>query len=439
MLKTDETQRGCLLSVVRQQVRDESGIAMTTVVAMSTVLFLLVTALLVLTAHLMSITQSQVATTKALHMADAGLNAYLYELRRNPTYYVTNPSIGPTTLEDGQWTVTATAEGGPGAPIMIEATGAIPSLEVTRTIYAEVRFPSYADYMFLSDSNISIGTEARIIGAIRANGWIENAGTVTGNALAGSYVDDNATGADPVDGLPKGIRGTMQPNQPIVDFAQVTTDLNAIRLVAEAAGTSFGASGASGYQVIMNGTQVQVLKVTGGTTTGTLTTTAVGTFAVPSSGVFYFADNVWVRGTYGAKITIASTRNVYINGNVMPTDQTRPFTCGIIAQSSILVPSWYPITAWFPTDVTLQAALLAQTGQVSAEFKTGVFRNSILIRGANAYQDQSGFVMVSGTTQTAGFRSRTYEYDQRLEIEPPPYYPRLRDGSLNVSTWFEGS
>jgi hypothetical protein len=28
-------------------------------------------------------------------------------------------------------------------------------------------------------------------------------------------------------------------------------------------------------------------------------------------------------------------------------------------------------------------------------------------------------------------------YDQCTKIEPPPHYPRLRDGSLKVTTWFE--
>jgi hypothetical protein len=155
--------------------------------------------------------------------------------------------------------------------------------------------------------------------------------------------------------------------------------------------------------------------------------------------VFYFDDNVWVRGTYSTKLTIASTGIMRVNGNIEPSDETRPFTCGLIAEDNINVPSWYPITAAFPTDVVLQAALLSQTGTVQAEMKTGVFRNSIHIKGSNAYQDQGGFVSVSGTTQVAGFRSRLYEYDRRLEVEPPPMYPRLRDGTLRVSTWFEGA
>lgn len=428
---------GGLSALLRRRRHDDSGIAISTVVVMSTILFLLVTALIVLTTHLTMSTESQVASLKAVHMADAGLNAYLYELRRNPTYYVGNPSIGPTALDDGVWTVTAAATGGPGSPINITAVGAIPSYEVTRTIRAQVRFPSYADYMFLSDSNIDVGTEARIIGTIRANGWIINKGTVTGSAIAGGTITDSATGTDPVDGQPKKIRGSKLAKQPTIDFSQVTTDLNAIRVVAQGAGTSFNASGAKGYQVIMNGTQVQVLKVTGGDTTGNLTTTSVGLYTVPTSGVFYFADNVWVYGTYSTKLTIASTKTIKVNGNIKPSDETRPFTCGLIAQGDINVPSWYPITSTFPQDVILQAALLSQTGHVQAEFQTGKFRNSIHIKGANAYQDQSGFVQVSGSTQTAGFKSRLYEYDQRLEIEPPPMYPRLRDGTLKVSTWFE--
>lgn len=438
-MSSQRQRRTSFVGAARRIGSDDSGIAMLTVVGVSVVLFILATMLLVLSGHLTTMTAAQVASTKAMHMADAGLNAYLYELRRDPTFYVANPTLGPTSLDDGVWTVQASATGGPGSPIDIVAVGSIPSYDVTRTVRAEVRFPSYADYMFLSDSNISIGSEARIVGSIRANGWIENKGTVTDNAFAGGSVTDTASGTDPVDGLPKGVRGSKMPNQPDVDFSQVTTDLNAIRILADSAGTSFGSSGSKGYQVVMNGTQVEVLKVTGGDTTGDLKTTSVGLYPVPASGVFYFNDNVWVRGTYSTKLTIASTRIMRINGNIEPSDETRPFTCGLIAQDNINVPSWYPITAVFPTDVVLQAALLSQTGTVQAEMQTGVFRNSIHIKGSNAYQDQGGFVSVSGTKQVAGFRSRLYEYDRRLEVEPPPMYPRLRDGTLRVSTWFEGA
>lgn len=417
--------------------RDDSGIAMTTVVEIAAILFMLVTALLVLTAHLTTVTQRQIATTKALHMADAGLNAYLYELRRNPTYYETMPVLGPVTLDDGTWIVTATPDSGPGSPVQLEAVGVIESLDVTHTIYAEVRFPSYADYSVLVDGPLDIGDDARFEGSVRCNGDVTNAGTITGDCISTRDVYDNARGIDPEDGLPKGVRGEIIEDADRVDFSQVTVDLNDMRTVAQASGTYYAASGTYGYQVVMSGTSCQISKVTGGVTTGNLTTTMVGTVNVPPSGVLYFDDHVWVRGTYGTKVTIvagATGKNIYIHGDIVPTEAGRPFTCGLIAYNDVRVMSWYPVTAWFPTNVTIQAAMLGQDGGVGADFKTGYIRNSVTIIGSRAFSEQIGFI--SGTN--TGFRYRTYTYDPRLEIEPPPYYPRLRDGSLKVRTWYEG-
>jgi hypothetical protein len=155
--------------------------------------------------------------------------------------------------------------------------------------------------------------------------------------------------------------------------------------------------------------------------------------------VLYFDDKVWVRGTYSTKLTIVSgSDSIWINGNIEPSDLGSVHICGLIAQDSVIVPSWYPLTPQFPQDVEVVAALLAQKGKVEADMQTGAFRNSIRILGSMAYSEQGGFVSVNtwSGAQVAGFRERTYEYDERLEVEPPPYYPRLRDGTLKVSTWF---
>ncbi|MDY0341013.1 MAG: hypothetical protein RBS17_07355 [Coriobacteriia bacterium] len=424
---------------MREFLEDDSGLAMTTVMAISAILFILVTTLLVLSSNLVLGTQRQAASTKAVHMADAGLNAYLYELRRNPTFYLSTPSLGPTVLDDGVWTVTAAGSGSPGAPVDLTAVGAIPGLDTTRTIYAQVRFPTYAEYMFLVDADISIGTEALILGSIRANGDIENKGAVTGDALAAGVVVDTAVGTAS-DSLPRGIRGTASGGQSNINFDQVSVDMNLMKETAKSSSTYYAGSGASGYEVVMRSDNtVAIYKVTGGTTSGNLSTSLIGTVAVPSSGVLYFDDKVWVRGTYSTKLTIVSgSDSIWINGNIEPSDLGSVHICGLIAQDSVIVPSWYPLTPQFPQDVEVVAALLAQKGKVEADMQTGAFRNSIRILGSMAYSEQGGFVSVNtwSGAQVAGFRERTYEYDERLEVEPPPYYPRLRDGTLKVSTWF---
>lgn len=413
---------GSRLRRLRSSLARDDGMALMLVVSIAAVLFLLATLILgvVLNHQLQSIRYSN--RTKAMHMADAGLNAYLYELKRDPTYYNSNPTLGPTTLADGTWSVTTTPPQD-DEPLYIRSVGTMASTGDTRTIVATVRFPTYADYMFLANDYISIGTAATIYGKVRSNNYVTNAGRVTGRVEAVNYV--NGTGIFE--------QGKYAP-VPVVDFAQVTTDLSAIRTAAGFDGTYYSPSGRKGYMVTLQGDRARIDYVTGGDTTGLLTTYYVGTVNIPASGVFYFDDIVWVSGTYSAKVTIASSQIIRIHDNITPVDVNSTATCGLIAKFDVNVMSWYPN---IPTNTVVYAAMLSQQGSVCAEMKSGYIKNSARLVGSNAYFDAGGFVTVSGTTVLAGYRSREYIYDPRLDVHPPPMYPQIKDGSLKVSSWVE--
>ncbi len=150
----------------------------------------------------------------------------------------------------------------------------------------------------------------------------------------------------------------------------------------------------------------------------------------------YFNDTVWVSGTYGAKVTIASGRDIYIPDHIEPSGSNSKFTMGLIASQEIIVPSWYPS---MPDRLKITAAMLAQNGAIRADMHMGTTRTRATITGSMAYRTYSGFATYSGNSVVAGFRDRTYTYDPRLDIDPPPMYPQIKDGSLKISTWIEGS
>lgn len=406
----------------RSWLRDDRGVALATVVAVSAILFLLATMIIILTNGLTSSTRSQEGRTKALHMADAGLNAYLYELRRDPTYYLGHPTLGPTTQDDGVWTISVQAPS-TNAPLQVTATGVIPSMRVTRTVVASVRFPTYAEYMFLSNADLNIGADAVIDGKVRSNGNVVNSGRVTGKVSAAGSVSGSGT-----------FEQGSESNLPRIDFSQVTVDMSNMKSVATASNAYFNGSGGYGYRVILSGSSARVEKVTGGTSTGNLTTTLIRTLAVPSQGVLFFDEDVWVQGDYSTMVTIGGSRDIYVADSLSPTQPNRPFTCGLVAQRSIIVPTWYPT---MPQVMELDAAMLAQTGTIYGDYRSGVTRSKITIQGSMSYNTYGYFALYSGNTVTAGFRQRDYNYDPRLELYPPPYYPMLRDGSLKVSTWVE--
>jgi hypothetical protein len=403
------------------RLRDDDGITLATVMAVASILFMLSTMVLMLSTNLTSNTRSQEGRTKALHAADAGLNAYLYELRRNPTFFVTSPTLGPTTLGDTIWEVTSTAPVGT-EPLRLTARGTVPSMNTVRVVQATVRFPTYADYMFLSNDYLNFGSAAVVYGKVRSNSYIINAGTFK----AESYAVGTITGAGTFE-------GTKHPGSAKVDYAFLTTDLSTMRTVATASNTYFASSSTQiGYRVILSGTNAALYKVTAeNSTTGALTTTLIKTIAIPSSGVLFFDQDVWVSGNYAAMVTVVSSKNVYIPDIITATYTDRSFTCGVIADGEVIVKSWYSA---MPTNMRIEAAMLARTGSVRAELKTGKTKASLVIDGSMSDWVFGGFVY---SDNSAGFLARQYIYSQRLNIFPPPFYPRVRDGVLKVSTWVE--
>jgi hypothetical protein len=292
---------------------------------------------------------------------------------------------------------------------------------------AQVRFPTFADYMFLANADINIGLDAVINGKVRSNGNINNLGICEGRAIAAG----NVTGSTGLDRL----RAGFDKYQPRIDFATVTTDLTTIRTVATSNGHYFAASGSSGYRMTLSGVRYKVERVTAVSGTGVLSTVLVRDWTnIPTTGVLYFSDNVWVLGDYAAMVTIGTSKTAYIPDNLVPTNADTPFTCGIIATNDIIVPTWY---ASLPDDMNVRAALLAQTGAVYGELKSGYIKTKFTIWGSMAYTNYGYFASYSGSTVVAGFRSRSYNYDPRLDLYPPPMFPTVKDGSLKVTSWIE--
>jgi hypothetical protein len=408
---------------------------MLTVVGVALVLFLLVTMVLTLVTYQVQATTRQQARAKALHIADAGINAYLYQLRKQSTYWSTNPTLGPVTLDDGYWTVVATPAG-TSTPLTLRSTGIVPGLKSSRTVVTSVRFPSFADYMFLSGDTgtsqstdwILIGADATIIGKVRSNNGIDNAGHITGSATA----VDNIIGAGPIDG------GKFPYSAP-VDFAGAIQDVVGIKNGAIAAGTYFAppVSPAIAYRATFTpaGTGLVVERVTGKSASGITSVVAVGTYSVPGNGLFFFDGDVYISGAFGIPVTVASSSDIYVTNNLTLKDPAQTYTCGLIADSDVLLPIAF---TGFPTDMTLQACLLARQGTIKPYPDTGsTVKNSLTIFGSESYAQKGWMAMSSGGTIVYGFLERTYNYDGRANDNPPPGFPVIHDGSLRISTWVE--
>lgn len=405
--------------------RSDRGTTLMTVMATTSILFVMATTLMTVVAYQTQATGIRVGRVRATHVADAGINAYLYRLRTDFSSYLSNLDTGWVTVSGVEkYRVTVTPPSG-GKPLTLHSTGV--AGDGTATIAATVRFPTFGDYMFLSNADLAIAGDAYVGGQIRSNGSVVNGGgEIVGKVTAGGTVTGNG----------KFDRGYLE-NQPIVDFNQILTTMDGIMLSAKTSSSYFPPSGTYGYRVTVNGSSVVIDKVTDGITTGDFVTTPVASLSIPSSGVLYFADDIWVVGAYSVPVTIVSEGDIYLIGDYTPSDPLSTVTSGLIAKNNIIVPSWYRSVK---DAMTINAALLAQSGRIYADIKQGVIRSRINVSGALSYYDSGG---VFGTVDKftgqpiSGFRQNVYTYDQRLNLYPPPMYPVIRDGSLKVDTWIE--
>ncbi len=414
---------GSRLTRFRQRLGREEGFALVVTIGVVMAVGLLAVALMGV-----AISQSGQASygktkTRAIHVAEAGLDAYLYQLKQNPYYYTTNPTVPATSYGGGTYSVLAVAPTTSTA-LTVYASAWLPLSHVPTTIAAEVRFPTFADYTFLSNTSMNIGVGADITGKVRANGNIRNDGRCRDLVSASGAVTGSGTFDD---GYEQGVAS--------VDFAGVTTDLTNMRSWAQADGTYLAPYTGPGYYLQLSSLgRYTVSRVTGGTGTGNLTLQLVGTYNLPARGVVYVDDDVWVDGSFYGRMTVATPGNIYIKQSITHTSGPNPSSLGLIAGQSVIVPTWY---ANFPNTIDIRAAMLAQTGTVYGDLRSGVVKDRITINGSMSFNTQGYFASVSGGVVVAGFRQRFYSYDTSLDLNPPPQYPVIKDGSMKVSSWRE--
>jgi hypothetical protein len=458
VLRMNAGRSNSRLRTLLDYARQDDGMALGTVMAISAILFMLATTLVMLASQQQVSASNQVTRTKALHAADAGINAYLYKLSVDYYAWQVSPTATGTTT-DGTWSVTATRPGGTG-PIFLNAVGTVPG--ATRRVLANVQAPTFADYTLLFNESVNVGAAAVIKGNVRSNANITNAGEITGQAVAVGTV----SGSGKFD-------GGRFPNSRIQSFAVV--DYGSLLSTATAAGTywpdsSTYATGTIhylGYNVVLNGGGGTVQKVKAyNSTTGTMTLDpSIQTFTIPACGILYFDDAIWVHGMYAAKVTIVvgadyegnaqgagpTTVNnttwtnpvsgtymgqqmvnssVFIDDNLVPDDISSDHVCGIVSKGDISITECANDS---PNNYIVTAAMLSTDGAIHADWITNVHKDHFQLNGSIA-QWQAGYFLSGSST---GFLSRDYWFDARLYTTPPPLFPPLGDGTLKVNSWVE--
>lgn len=417
---------------------------------------------------------SDTGKTKALALAEAGVEYYRWHLAHFPADLTNGTGSNPFTLtqtdpEGGtvgttNVSVAATQSCGEIQSIDITSTGnTSDGSGASQTVVARYAQPTVAQYSYIVNDSVWAGSDRVINGPYHSNGGVRMDGTanspVTSSLASWSCTSD--FGCSPTQ-TKNGVFGAG-PNStlwnyptPQVDFSGISADFSALKTKAQASGLYFArySSGSSnntsywrGYHLIFNsnGTvtvkkvsnmsslSVQPINPADSTVDHTVVTseTTLGTYTLPSScGLIYVEDNTWIEGTIPAKVTVVAANVVTagVSPNVMlPDNITYSGTSAgltVIAENDIL------ITGDSPSNMSLKGIFIAQGGAFGRNYygcpSSYEPRNSLTIHGTTVSNKRTGTKWMNGCYGgDAGYQSRTDAYDRTLTTDPPPFTPSI--------------
>lgn len=406
----------------------------------------------------------------ALQVAEAGLSFGRWRLAHDAEDLAAETRVVRDQFAGDLGSFAVTFVPQPGSSVVeISSQGQAASLaERTVTLRARYGIPSLARYAFLTNEDVWYGGE--IHGPAHANGGIRMDGQSDSQMTSAkeTYICQPYHGCNYV--TKPGIWGSGGlaelwefPVAP-VDYNAVTLDLLTMKEQARETNTYLGPSGGFGYELEFNDDNTYAIyRVTARgpnvwswfAETGWQNTShdvgrrsLLGRQAVPSGGVIYSEDTLWISGDIRDRVTVAagvfpdtpSTNvDIIINGDLSyggVKDGTR--VLGAIAQRHVLIP-------WSGADDELEinGAFIAQKGRFGRRYyrnccgtqahalKTQITRYGMVASNlvpVTAWVDGSGRVV-------SGYRRGNSAYDPRLAYQPPPYFPVA--GQYEFISWEE--
>lgn len=427
-----------------------------------------------------SLTQNKVQTSatgksKALALAEAGLEYYRWHLAHFPgdlqngtgqpgpyTIAQTDPEGG--TIGSYTLTITGNQSCGQTASIDIISKGT-PSdgSGVSRTIKARYAQPTVAQYSYILNDSVWAGSDRVINGPYHSNGGVRMDGTANAPVTSSlsSWLCTSDFGCSP-NATKNGVFGSG-PNStlwsyptPQVDFNAISADFNTLKTTAQSAGLYFArySSGSAnsaaywkGYHLIFNSngtvtvrrvtstnsTSIQPVNPADSDTDHTIirNETNLGTYTIPAGcGLIYVEDNTWIEGIVPQKVTVvvANVVNTGVAPNAMLPDNISYANASagltVIAENDVLV------TGDSPTNMTLNGVFIAQGGAFGRNYygcpSSYEPRGTLTIHGTTVSNKRTGTKWENGCYNgDAGYQTRIDAYDRLLATDPPPFTPRI--------------
>lgn len=482
------------------------------------------------------VVNTNVKRQKALNIAEAGLNYYLWHLSHSPNDYQDGRTsnvpqdatlgYGPFVhnyLDDngqnaGTYTLYIKPTGSGSTIARVRSIGKVANSDIIRTVDGYLGAPSFASYGVVSDSALWFGSTEKASGPVHSNQGIRMDGINTADVTSANttYVPSSSLGGNGFSSQP-GVWCNSSVTTPIncntrsktdwrypvpsVDFNVISGNLCTIKKTALSANaatstiasqsnacsqtpntrtssylpqraTNGSFNAARGYLIELNtnGTY-NLFNVNGETDTSSpytsaLTLASIGSnISIPSSGVIFAEDNVWVRSnpSYHGRVTIAAGRlatnsnaNITVADDIVYSTKNGSDAIGLVAEGQIsIAPYAPPASGSFNFEV--DAAMIAQTGTVGYPNvynsnsnrctrgwgnanQTFTFYGSVATRQqwtwtwsrGNSCQDS---VQVSSNEWISGVYHNDTQYDYNLLYAPPPSFPIT--SSFSILSWRE--
>ncbi len=425
-------------------------------------------------------------------------------------------------VNQGTYTLWINPAGNGSTVVTVRSIGQATGSTKTRTVVSKIGSPSFASYAVVSDSALWFGNTESADGPVDSNQGVRMDGSSnsTVSSANATYTPAYANGGcggsncsypgvwcnsavtSPVNCNTRSKSAWIYP-APTIDFNQVSGSLCTTKKIAFAANASTASlasmpnacnqipntltssylpqrspsySQSRGYLVVLNPNGTYNLYYVNAENdqatpyTSALTLQSVSTnVTIPSSGVIFAEDNVWVLSnpSYHGRVTIAAGRltsnnastyaNIVIAGPLKYSLKDGTDAVGLVSQNSIIIAPYAPPASGAFT-YEIDGALLAENGNVwyPGNYRTNqnrctrgwtnsnqqfLFYGSVASRqtwtwtwldgggqcGDAAYDNVNGYI--------SGIENNTSQYDYNLLYSPPPSYP-LTSG-YNILSWRE--
>jgi len=350
---------------------------------------------------------------------------------------------------------------------------------IKRTIQVRLRRPSWSEYAVLANDVMRFGENTEVYGRVHSNFGIRFDG-LAHNVVASSvdqYDDPDHSGDNEfgvhthVDENGGGVGNDFQAEEappllvpsrtdvfeagrefpvPTVNFNGLSGDLAYMKSESQVPGHGIYYDNSEcsnktnyGRHIIISGGTMTVTTVTKYNNANFSIQTegcTLNNVEIPNDGVVFVENNLWLEGTINNKrVTFVAANlsggekaTVYIGmDNILYTNYECSDNIGIIAQQDI------EVIKNSLDDLTIEAALISQSGKVGRNYYTPFgcqsqscedHKGTITINGAMATFLRYGFAYTNGT----GYSQRILNFSNFLLYCPPPYFPTGSDYSVDL-------